>query len=100
MLGYAGVASIRWLELADVVTCPAGTWPWAVLARLPGCAVAAAAWGRLCVMAVRGGGGLVAADGCVATHVVRCYASLVSGELSRASSLARTCCARGMRERR
>lgn len=96
-----GDADPRWLQLADVVLCPAGTTcerVRAVLAALPGCLVAVTLDPRP-VMAVRGLGELVLGDVRAESCALACYRSLVSGALPSASSLVRTWAAFGMRDR-
>jgi len=103
VLVHLDAADTRRLQLADVVVCRPGTARgrvWEVLAELPGCAVVATRSGRRNVVAVRGVGELGFHGVCVVTAALCCYWSLVSGVLSSASSLACTCCARGMSARR
>jgi hypothetical protein len=76
VLAYLGVATSRWLQVADVIVCPPGPMcrrRWAVMAALPGCLVVAGELDGLCVVAIRGGLD-VAVDGADATaYALTCY---------------------------
>jgi hypothetical protein len=81
VLAHLGLATSRWLEVADAIVCPPGPMyqrRWAVMTALPGCLVVAGEMGGLCVVAIRGGHDVVV-DGAGATAcALACYRWLAS----------------------
>jgi hypothetical protein len=93
VLAHTGVATQRWLQLADVVVCQPQRSRAAAeraisvaLTTLPGCTVVAVEWGQRCTVVVRGFGELTfhtGDDGPAArVGAICCYAWAVSSASS------------------